>query len=88
MINVNKSKIKLEGCPSELCGELGIIFNEIYEQLGETELKFMIKTAFEVVKEENKTRKRKEQIICKKELKNKLKQDLPEELANILCSLL
>ena len=81
MIKVNKSKINLEGKPSELCGELGMIFNAIYEKLGETELKFMIKTAFEVVKEENKN-------IERKELKNKLKQYLPEELANILCSLL
>lgn len=42
----------------------------------------------DTVCEENKKDYMKVHIIKKKELKNKLKQDLPEELANILCSLL
>ena len=79
---------KVKGRPSEIAGELGVIFNIIYEKLGESELRFMVKNALDVVIKENKAEVRKEQIKKKKELEKKLKQDLPEEIANILCSML
>ena len=88
MILSDGDNYKIKGRSSEIAVDLGVIFNKIYETLGEIELIFMIETALEVVIKENKTKERKEQINHKKELKKKLKQDLPEELANILCSLL
>ena len=88
MIIVNGSRFNLDGKPSEICGELCVIFNVLYEELGEIGLRTMVKTALDKVLEENKTKVRKEQIKNKKELEKKLKQDLPEEIANILCSLL
>ena len=45
----------------------------------------MIKVAYEVVTEDSECKIKKE---SDKELKEILKRDLPEELANILCSLL
>lgn len=88
MIFSDGDNYKIKGRPSEIAVDFGIIFNKIYETLGENELIFMIKTALDIVIKENNTEARKEQIKHKKELKKKLKQDLPEELANILCSLL
>lgn len=88
MILSDGENYKVKGRPSEIAGDLGVIFNIIYETLGEIELRFMVKTVLDTVIKENKTKVRKEQIKNKKELEKKLKQDLPEEIANILCSLL
>lgn len=88
MILSDGDNYKVKGRPNEIAGDLGVIFNIIYETLGEIELRFMVKTVLDTVIKENKTKVRKEQIKNKKELEKKLKQDLPEELANILCSLL
>ena len=88
MILSDGDNYKVKGRPSEIAGDLGVIFKIIYETLGEIELRFMVKTVLDTVIKENKTKVRKEQIKNKKELKKKLKQDLPEELANILCSLI
>ena len=88
MILSDGDNYKVKGRPGEIAGDLGVIFNIIYETLGEIELRFMVKTVLDTVIKENKTKVRKEQIKNKKELEKKLKQDLPEELANILCSLL
>ena len=88
MIKVNKQNIEINGKENIICAELGMIFNSLYEQIGEKRTKQMIKIAIDTVCEENKKDYKKLLIIKKKELKNKLKQDLPEELANILYSLL
>lgn len=88
MIKVNKQHIEIEGKENIICAELGMIFNSLYEQIGEKRTKQMIKIAIDAVCEENKKDYVKEHFIKKKELKNKLKQDLPEELAKILCELL
>lgn len=84
MIKVNKTEVKIEGKEDIICAELGIIFNCLYESIGEEETKSMIKIALDTVCEENK----KEDMIKKKELKTKLREDLPKELADILCSLI
>lgn len=88
MILSDGDNYKVKGRPSEIAEDLGVIFNIIYKTLGEIELKFMVKTVLDTVIKENKTKVRKEQIKNKKDLEKKLKQDLPEEIANILCSLL
>lgn len=88
MIKVNKQNIEIEGKENIICAELGMIFNSLYEKIGEKRTKQMIKVAIDTVCEENKKDYVKLHFIKKKELKNKLKQDLPEELANILCNLL
>ena len=88
MIIVNKQHIEIEGKVNIICTELGMIFDSIYEKIGEKRTKQMIKIAIDTVCEKNKKNYVKLHFIKKKELKNKLKQDLPEELANILCSLL
>lgn len=88
MILSDGDNYKVKGKPIEIAGDLGVIFNIIYETLGEIELRFMVKTVLDTVIKENKTKVRKEQIKNKKELEKKLKQDLPEEIANILCNLL
>ena len=88
MIKVNKQNIEIEGKENIICAELGMIFNSLYEQIGEKRTKQMIKIAIDTVCEENKKDYAKVHFIKKKELKNKLKQDLPEELAKILSELL
>ena len=88
MIRVNKQNIEIEGKENIICAELGMIFNSLYEQIGEKRTKQMIKIAINTVCEENKKDYIKVHFVNKKELKNKLKQDLPEELAKILCELL
>lgn len=88
MILSDGDKYKVKGRPSEIAEDLGVIFNIIYETFGEIELRFIVKTVLDTVIKENKIKVRKEQIKHKKELEKKLKQNLPEEIANILCSLL
>ena len=88
MILSDGDNYKVKGRLTEIAEDLGVIFNIIYETLGEIELRFMVKTVLDTVIKENKTKVRKEQIKNKKELEKKLKQNLPEEIANILCSLL
>lgn len=88
MILSDEGVYQVKGTRREIVEDFGEIFNIIYENLGETELKLMIKTALDIVIKENSSETRKQGIKNKRELKNKLKQDLPEELANILCSLL
>lgn len=88
MIKVNKTEVKIEGKENIICGELGIIFNCLYENIGEERTKSMVKIALDTVFEENKKEDRIKHIIKKKELKTKLREDLPKEIADILCSLI
>ena len=88
MILSDGDNYKVKGRPSEIAGDLGVIFNIIYETFGEIELRFIVKTVLYTVIKENKTKVRKEQIKHKKELEKKLKQNLPKEISSILCSLL
>lgn len=62
MILSDGDNYKVKGRHSEIAAELGVIFNIIYEKFGENELRFMVKTALNVVIKENKTKVRKEQI--------------------------
>lgn len=87
MIKVNKNKVEIEGKENIICAELGVIFDSLYEQIGEERTKLMIKIALDTVCEQNKKDMIKH-IIKKKELKTKLREDLPKELADILCSLI
>ena len=84
MIKTENGNIEIIGKCNEVCADLGVIFKTLIETIGEKRTKEMIKIAIDAVSEENK----KVHFIKKKELKNKLKQDLPEELAKFLCSLL
>lgn len=88
MIKTENGKIEIIGKSDEVCSDLGVIFNTLIETIGEKRTKEMIKIAIDTVCEENKKDRVKVNFIKKKELKNKLKQDLPEEIADILCSLL
>ena len=54
MIKVNKQNIEIEGKENIICAELGMIFNSLYEQIGEKRTKQMIKIAIDTVCEENK----------------------------------
>lgn len=88
MIKVNGTKMYIEGKENEICGELGIIFNGLIQEIGINKTKTMVYLALDTVITENMKPERKEQIIRKKELKEKLRQNLPKELAEILCNLL
>lgn len=88
MIKVNGTECFLEGKEDEICAEMGMIFNNLIEEIGINKTKTMVYLALDTVITENMKPQRKEQIIRKKELKKKLREDLPKELAEILCSLL
>lgn len=88
MIKVNKAEVFLKGKENEICGELGIIFNALIEEIGIEDTKTMVYLALDTVINENMKQERKEQIIRKNELKKKLKENLPKDLAEILCSLI
>ena len=88
MIKVNKQNVKIKGKENIICAELGMIFNSLYEQIGEKRTKQMIKIAIDAVCEENKKDYVKTHFIKKKELKEVLKRDLPEDLAKILIQLI
>lgn len=88
MIKVNGTECFLKGKENEICGELGMIFNSLYEIIGEKRTKQMIKIAIDTVCKENKKDYAKVNFIKEKELKNKLIQGLPEDLAEILCNLI
>lgn len=75
MIKVNKENVEIKGKESEIAGELGMIFYSLYEQFGEKKLKQMIDICLKVV------------IDDTKEIKKKIKQEFPKDLANILCNL-
>lgn len=88
MIKVNRSICFLKGKVNEISVELGIIFNGLIEEIGINKTKKMVYLALDKAITENMKPERKEEIIRKKELKEKLRQNLPKELAEILCSLL
>ena len=88
MIKVNKQNVEIEGKENIICAELGMIFNSLYEQIGEKRTKQMIKIAIDTVCEENKKDYVKAHFIKKKELKEVLKRDLPEDLAKILLEII
>ena len=85
MIKTENGKIEIIGKIYEVCSDLGVIFNTLIETIGEKRTKELIKIAYEVVTEDSESKIKK---VSNKELKEILKRDLPEELANILCSLL
>lgn len=88
MIVVKESNIKLKGKESIICGELGIIFNTLIEEIGERRTKRMINIALDTVIEENKKEYIKQQIKDKKALKARIQRDFPKEISDILCSLI
>lgn len=88
MIQVNNIYVKLKGKESEICADLGMIFNSIIEEIGIEKTKTLINIALETVIKENEKETRIEQIKTKKELKAKMQRNLPKELADLLCSLI
>lgn len=88
MIKVNGTKMYIKGKENEICGELGIIFNGLIQEIGINKTETMIYLALDSVITENMKLERKEEIISKKELKEKLRQNLPEKLAESLCNLI
>lgn len=88
MIYVNDTFVRVKGKGKELCSELAMVFNIIFEEYGIEETKHIINLALELVIEENQKEYRQEQIKNKKELKEKMKKNLPKDLAEMLCSLI
>lgn len=75
MIKVNRTDIEIKGKESEIAGELGMIFYSLFKEFGEKKLKQMIDISLKVV------------IDDTKEIKKKIKQEFPKDLANMLCKL-
>ncbi len=85
MIKSSKGITTIVGRKYEVATDLSVIFGELIKIIGEDETKEMIRIAYEVVTEDSKCKIKK---VSSKELKEIIKRDLPEELANILCGLL
>lgn len=78
MIKSSKGKLTIVGRKEEVATDLAVIFGGLIEQINEDETKKMIRFSYEAVKE------------CKenKNIKEIIKRDLPEDLANILLELI
>lgn len=85
MIKSKEGKVEIIGKKEDVAADLGSIFNSLIKHIGEDETKEMIRVAYEVVTEDSKSKIKKE---SDKELKEILKRDLPEDLANILLQLI
>lgn len=88
MIKVNGTECFLAGKEDEICAEMGMIFNNLIEEIGINNTSSMVYLALDIAITKNMKPQRKERIIRKKELKKKLREDLPKELAEILCNLI
>ena len=85
MIKSKEGKVEIIGKKEDVVADLSCIFDMLIKHIGEDETKEMIKVAYEVVTDDSESKIKK---VSDKELKEILKRDLPEELANMLCSLL
>lgn len=75
MIKVNRTNVEIKGKENEIVGELGMIFYSLYEELGKKKLKQMIDICLTNV------------INDTTEIKKKIKQEFPKDLADMLCTL-
>lgn len=66
MIKVNGPKCVLKGKESEICGELGVIFNGLIEEIGINKTNTMVYLALDGVITANMKSERKEEKIRKK----------------------
>ena len=85
MIKSKEGKAEIIGKKVDVTADLSIIFNTLNKIIGEDETKEMIKVAYEVVTKDSESKIKK---VSDKELKEVLKRDLPEDLANILLQLI
>lgn len=85
MIKSSKGIATIIGKKEDITADLGCIFNILIKQIGEDETKEIIKVAYEVVTKDSESKIKK---VSDKELKEILKRDLPEDLANILLQLI
>lgn len=83
MIFVNKTEVKIEEKECNIAVELGMIFYNLIQNIGIKRTKLMIDTALDIVIEESG-----KQIKYKEELKEHMRRDLPNDLAEILCDLI
>ena len=82
MIKSSKGKVEIIGKKVDVTSELSFIFDTLIRHIGEDETKEIIRVAYEVVTKDS------ECNINKKEIKEILKRDLPEDLAKILLELI
>lgn len=85
MIKSKEGKVVIIGKKEDVAADLVCIFNSLIKHIGEDETKEMIKVAYEVVTKDSESKIKK---VSDKELKEVLKRDLPEDLANILLQLI
>lgn len=80
MIKSTDGKVEILGKKEDVIADLSCIFNILIKHIGDDETKEMIRVAYEVVTEDLESK-------IKKELKEIIKRDLPEDLAKILLEL-
>lgn len=81
MITSKDEKVEIIGKKEEVVLDLSYIFGSLIKHIGDDETKEMIRIAYEVVTEESESK-------IKKEIKELIKRDLPEDLAKILLELI